>query len=180
MTVTLYKCSCSDNTVDKLSSLASQTQAVTCSAYEPIDDRHGYLILDSAYDDYNYVKISNIAGIDRYYFTRNRELMPAKRCKILLEEDVLMTFKDKILNTECLIKQSTADGNSYINSGYPVKSFSRIYEDCSPELRYSDNNDNTYFTLMYCGSSKSIADSGINKINNESSIGSALTKLFGG
>jgi len=180
MTVTLYKCSCSEDTVDKSDSLTSSTQALTCSAYEPVDDLNGYLILSGTYDQYNYVKISNIAGIDRYYYVRNREMLPAQRCKIHLEEDVLMTFLDTILDTECLIKQSTADGNTYVNSGYPIKAFSRIYEDCSPELRYSDNNNNTYFTLMYCGSSQSIAGSGINKINAESSIGSALTKLFGG
>ena len=154
MTCTVYKLNCDPKVVDKTTFLASGSALSSFNPYEAIDDLHGYIITGTSKDEYDYVKITDISGKTRYYFVTSRELMTGERCKINLEEDVLMTFKDKILNTNCLITNSNAAGNSYVPQHYPTKAFKRIFEDCSPEISY-DNSGSTYFTIVYCGGSVS-------------------------
>lgn len=151
MTATFYKIDCPITVLDKTSLLSNQAQAVTIEPYEPIDDLRGYIITSSTYDDDNYVKIDSVAGKDRYYFVTGRELMTAGRCKIMLEEDVLMTWHSVIEDTECVISRTGNSGWKDMGNDIPLMSYSIISDDAfSTELEITGDE---YVVFSACSGS---------------------------
>ena len=189
MKAKFYKIACPKNVVDKSSHLGS-VHEIDIAPYNAIDDLHGYVMIDRSYswknspdsptqteyhEGTNYVEIKFPEGQNgyktRYFFVTSREPDIGSKLRLNLEEDVLMTWKNEILNTECLIEQATALGNSYVPSQYPVKSFTRVFEDCSPELYY-DYNGTTYFGMLYCGTNW--ADAGETMLNTGGGAGQSI------
>lgn len=157
MTVTLYKCNCPDNVVDKTDYIANEKVLSTFSAYEAIDDLSGYIILGSDSDAYDYVKIGNITGQTRYYFVTAREAMPGQRCKLKLDEDVLMTWKTVIMDTKGLIERCNTFGGTEQNPVGPNKDFrgnlpalcyNRVTELSSAPLDYGEEGRNFRYVLV--------------------------------
>lgn len=62
----------------------------------------------------NYAYLSEF---DRYYYIEDVTVTPNELYSMDLRCDVLMSFKDDILNSEAYIEQSTSS-NPYYNSGY--------------------------------------------------------------
>lgn len=64
--------------------------------------------------DFDYIYIDKFK---RYYFVGDVEVVPNRIKIINLECDVLMTYKDDILNTKAIVKRQTKF-NDYYNSGF--------------------------------------------------------------
>lgn len=161
MTCTIYKCDCPHNVVDKTSYLANTSALSHFDPYEAIDDLHGYIITDKASDGYDYVKITDISGKSRYYFVTSRELMPGQRCKLSLEEDVLMTWKTEILGTPCVVGRAGLGGLKDMGNDIPLMSYSIISDNAlqttilSDDLKYGTLNDLYY--VLFTASSGNVA-----------------------
>lgn len=157
MTCTVYKCDCPNNVVDKTDYLENATVLTHFDPYEAIDDLSGYILTDKTYDAYNYVKITSITGQTRYYFITSRELMPGQRCKMNLEEDVLMTWENVVMNTEGLIERCNVFGgtkdkpvgpNKDYRGNLPALCFNRVTELSSDPLEYGENGRDFYYVLV--------------------------------
>lgn len=64
--------------------------------------------------DFDYIYIDKFK---RFYFVGDVEVVPNRIKIINLECDVLMTYKDDILNTKAIVKRQTKF-NDYYNSGF--------------------------------------------------------------
>lgn len=138
MTANFYNISCPKNTLDKGTYLAANPTNVTISPYEALDDTHGYIIVSSAQDEYNYVKIKALNGRDRYYFITARDVETAQRCKLTLEEDVLMTFLPDIKEMYVLPKR--AYHSSIMNADLPDKRPTYQYSVTTQYASYTADN----------------------------------------
>lgn len=81
-----------------------------------------------------------IPDLGRYYFINDRETFPNKKYTLHLECDVLMTYKDDILNSTATVSRSPHsnkyfDGGDYRNE---VKNEHKRYES-DTTLEFSDN-----------------------------------------
>lgn len=62
--------------------------------------------------EYNYIYLQELK---RYYFVDSIEIMKNNVFQFNLKEDVLMSFKDSILNTECVIIKSENPNTDFVN-----------------------------------------------------------------
>lgn len=138
MIANFYNISCPKDTVNKTTYLSAATD-VTISPYEAIDDLAGYIIVSPSKDEYNYVKIKNLNGRDRYYFVTAREDMTAQRCRLSLEEDVLMTFLNEIMDSEFLPKRGY--NSSIVNADMPDRRPTYQYSITTQYAKDSSNGD---------------------------------------
>lgn len=116
MTITLYKCTCAPNVIDKTTYLGTGLVFTNCYfLYGTEQQESPTLILSSASltDDYNYVYISDIG---KYYFITSRAYQDATKMILYTSVDVLYTFKTKILsaNSTAYVKRSSTNGSKMI------------------------------------------------------------------
>ena len=62
--------------------------------------------------DYNYLYLQELK---RYYFVESIDIMKNNVFCFNLKEDVLMSFKDSILNAECIITKSENPNSDFVN-----------------------------------------------------------------
>lgn len=129
MEVILYKNSSENNVIGK--SLA-QIKSVECNLKNDVSVINPTLIL--AYTENilgsNYCFIPKF---NRYYFIDEIVPITADRCIVKCRVDVLESFKDNILNLDCIVdkQENEIASNKYINDGSFVttsKQFNRMIE----------------------------------------------------
>jgi hypothetical protein len=91
--------------------LTNGTNIETIKPYEPVSDLEGYVIVNynSAYENMNYAAYDN-----DFYFITDREKMIGGKMKLYLRMDVLRSFKDNIVNCDCVLDRATDNYNAYI------------------------------------------------------------------
>lgn len=92
----------------------------------------------------NYAYIPNF---NRYYYIENIEVFPNDIYNLALKCDVLMSFKDDILNSNAYINQST-NSNKYYDSGFRSEVKKEV------DLHYSDfdmSNEKSSIILITVG-----------------------------
>lgn len=95
---------------------------------------HYIIVLDNINDDFNYAKIN-----DNYYFIEpvNNGSNTVNTFEFTL--DYYYTFKDIILNTECIIERSASFSNAYlVDNDYIISSKTETITKAFPN---SANND---------------------------------------
>lgn len=149
MNATFYKFSGDPREVVK--SFGASSSVVSIAPYQAINDLRGYIIVSADYEAYNYVKL-DIAGKTKYYFVTAKSIDTAGRITMSLSEDVLMTYSDIILNTDCMVARANNGGNPYFQNDLPCLVYSRNSEYSGSALEY-DHNNSLYFVLVTAGGS---------------------------
>ena len=129
MEVILYKNSSENNVIGK--SLA-QIKRVECNLKNDVSVINPILVLNYTANILN----SNycfIPKFNRYYFIDEIVPITADRCIVKCRVDVLESFKDNILNLDCIVDKQEKEiaSNKYINDGSFVttsKQFNRMIE----------------------------------------------------
>lgn len=107
---------------------ATWPKECSCYVYDPCDIYDPRILVDyfDAIDSYNYAYIPEF---ERYYYIRSASVNSAQRLEIILEEDVLMSFKEQILDVTCVIDRSAWDNkNLYIaDSSMILYQFTQTY-----------------------------------------------------
>lgn len=148
MTAQFYTFNGDPRVVEK--TFASNSSEVDIKPYSALNDLHGFITVSPDYQTYNYVRLV-IAGKTKYYFVTAKTTDTAGRLTMQLAEDVLMTFKDLILNTDCMVARSNK-GNPYFQNDLPCLVYSRNSESSSEPLEYDHNNE-LFFVLVTAGGS---------------------------
>lgn len=111
MTITLYKSPGERNrlsrplTTVKTYSTAQLTDIVNVETPELLVNRDDTIIgFDYAY----------IPAFNRYYFLNDLQVVNGNQFKLFLESDPLMSFRQDILNSQCIAKRSTSNINPEI------------------------------------------------------------------
>lgn len=125
--------------------------AVDIKPYTAVSDLRGYIIVSADYQSYNYVRLT-IAGKQKYFFVTSKLVDTAGRLTMQLSEDVLMTWCDQILNTDCMVSKSNVGANPYFANDLPCLVYSRHSETAAASLEY-DHNGDLYFVLVTAGGS---------------------------
>ena len=112
--IKLYNNKSANNVIAK-----SITQIVStdCTLKENVDILKPELILKSTFSILKQCNYCYINNFNRYYYIDNIEIMRNEIFKLSLSVDVLMSFKDEILNCNGIIKRQTNDYNLYLNDG---------------------------------------------------------------
>ena len=148
MTAQFYRFSGDPRVIEK--SFDAQSEVMQIKPYQAINDMHGFIIVSPELESYNYCRLV-IAGKTKYYFVTAKAVDTAGRLTMQLSEDVLMTFKDIILDTDCLVAKSNK-GNPYFQNDLPCLVYSRNSETSSDPLEY-DHNNQLFFVLVTAGGS---------------------------
>lgn len=109
----------------------------TISIIEPIITLE--LTREEAFN-FNYVFIEQF---NRYYYVVDIICVNSNIYEIRCYLDVLMSYKNEILNQKCIVDRSESDGNAYIDDNHVV--IEEGYDLRIEELSINDNN----FTLTY-------------------------------
>lgn len=113
MTINLYGCTAENEVVDKSiylsGSVSTNCEMVNTDILNPI------LKLSSNYLDKNYVLIPEFEN--RYYYVSSIEMLRGGHMLMNCHVDVLMTYKDNILQTNCNItRQEHAPNNKLVDN----------------------------------------------------------------
>ena len=113
MTINLYGCTAENEVVDKTSymtgSVSTSCEMVKTDVLNPI------LKLSSNYLDKNYVLIPEFEN--RYYYVSSIEMLRGGHMLMKCHVDVLMTYKENILQTECnIVRQENAPDNKLVDN----------------------------------------------------------------
>lgn len=149
MTAQFFKFDGDPRVVEK--TFSAQSSEVDIKPYTALNDLRGYIIVSPDYQQYNYVKMI-IAGKTKYYFVTAKTTDTGGRLTMQLSEDVLMTYKDIILNTDCMVSRANAGANPYFQNDLPCLVCSRNSETASASLEY-DHAGSLYFVLVTAGGS---------------------------
>ena len=129
MEVILYKNSSENNVIGK--SLA-QIKSVECNLKNDVSIINPTLVLNYTANIFesNYCFIPKF---NRYYFIKEIVPITADRCIVKCRVDVLESFKNSILNLDCIVdkQENEIASNKYINDGSFVtrsKQFNRMIE----------------------------------------------------
>ena len=113
MTINLYNCTAENEVVDKTSymsgNVSTSCEMVNTDVLNPV------LKLSSNFLDKNYVLIPDFEN--RYYFVSSIEMLRGGHMLMNCHVDVLMTYKDIILQTECnIVRQENAPNNKLVDN----------------------------------------------------------------
>ena len=113
MTINLYNCTAENEVVDKTSymsgNVSTSCEMVNTDVLNPV------LKLSSNFLDKNYVLIPDFEN--RYYFVSSIEMLRGGHMLMNCHIDVLMTYKDIILQTECnIVRQENAPNNKLVDN----------------------------------------------------------------
>lgn len=113
MIINLYNCTAENEVVDKTSymsgNVSTSCEMVNTDVLNPV------LKLSSNFLDKNYVLIPDFEN--RYYFVSSIEMLRGGHMLMNCHIDVLMTYKDIILQTECnIVRQENAPNNKLVDN----------------------------------------------------------------
>lgn len=113
MTINLYNCTAENEVVDKTSymsgNVSTSCEMVNTDVLNPV------LKLSSNFLDKNYVLIPDFEN--RYYFVSSIEMLRGGHMLMNCHIDVLMTYKDIILQTKCnIVRQENAPNNKLVDN----------------------------------------------------------------
>lgn len=155
MTVTLYNNSADPRVVQKQQSLV-QIASVSAEPYYPIEVSTPVFRL--AYNaNYTRINYMYVPEFQRYYFVTNITLESGNAMIIKCECDVLMSFKNDILNLRAICFRNETDYNKYMPdfTANTVKSTTKAYlfEDLFQASPFGmPTDENTYcYTLTVAG-----------------------------
>lgn len=114
MQVEFYHTTDNANTINKTLNLIKKINIVFRQA---VNEEKPFIILNK--DNLIGVNYIHIPNFNRYYFISNVENYTAKLVRIDLVTDLLMTYKDVILNTPVLI--TATEKPSYFSSNLPTQ-----------------------------------------------------------
>ena len=113
MTINLYNCTAENEVVDKTSYMSADV-STDCEMVNT-DILNPVLKLSSNFLDKNYVLIPDFEN--RYYFVSSIEMLRGGHMLMNCHVDVLMTYKDVILQTECnIVRQENAPNNKLVDN----------------------------------------------------------------
>lgn len=113
MTINLYNCTAENEVVDKTSYMSANV-STNCEMVNT-DILNPVLKLSSNFLDKNYVLIPDFEN--RYYFVSSIEMLRGGHMLMNCHIDVLMTYKDVILQTECnIVRQENAPNNKLVDN----------------------------------------------------------------
>ena len=113
MTINLYNCTAENEVVDKTSYMSANVSA-DCEMVNT-DILNPVLKLSSNFLDKNYVLIPDFEI--RYYFVSSIEMLRGGHMLMNCHIDVLMTYKDIILQTECnIVRQENAPDSKLVDN----------------------------------------------------------------
>jgi hypothetical protein len=158
MTLTFYNVSDDPRTVKKTLGTAVATIS-NVFAKEPLDFMSPTFILsgvnsNSGFNNRNYLFCQEL---NRYYFIKDYINVPGDLTEVICTEDVLMTYADKIMNSDCVVfNQSRFDkGNSLIpDSRLPMQANteSRTFAFQPGELSAVSVSDYSFVLNVFGGS----------------------------
>lgn len=112
MILTLYKTESSPNVIGK-DLTDSLTITINLKATTNVIDPQ--LLLSKRpginYLDYNY---AHIDSLNRYYFIDSVEVLSGNVTRLVLRCDVLETYKDSVLNSNCRYKRKVKEGDYFV------------------------------------------------------------------
>ena len=109
MEIKLYNCKSSQNQISKY---LENEITINGTIRTELSEMTPSIMLDaSTLPKYNYCYITST---DKYYYITNVTAMSNKMYKLDLQEDVLMTFKNEILNLNAIVSRSRY-GDPYID-----------------------------------------------------------------
>ena len=161
--VTLYKNTAENNRVNKFDYL---TQVGEIDGYlrEETSIINPVVIIE--YEnvvDFNYVYISTF---NRYYFVTEIKSVRTNLWRISLKCDVLMTYRDTILNYECFVARNETDYNEKIEDNYlPLEydksvEIEKLYNDTFGYGKvFLESEYSIVFTTIYNGSAYHVTES---------------------
>lgn len=123
--VTLYKNTAENNRIDKTDYLTSVGEITGYLRHETNIINPSILIEYTGVIDFNYVYISTF---NRYYFVNNITSVRTNLWRLDMSCDVLMTYKDTILNYECYVSRNENDYNPDIEDTYLPLEYEKVVE----------------------------------------------------
>ena len=142
MTINLYGCTVENVVVDKTSymseSVSTNCEMVNTDVLNPV------LKLSSNYLDKNYVLIPEFEN--RYYYVSYIEMLRGGNMLMNCHVDVLMTYKDKILQSSCnIVRQENANSGTLTDSYYSVNN-----RKINKIKKFDNKLDPNFSDLSYC------------------------------
>ena len=160
--LTLYKNSAENNRIDKTDYLTSIGE-ITGYLREETNIINPSIVIE--YDkviDFNYVYISTF---NRYYFVNNITSVRTNLWRLDMSCDVLMTYKETILNYECYVSRNENDYNEDIEDTYlpleyeKVVEVTNLYDDTYNYGKvFLDSTYSVVFTTIYKGTEYKVVD----------------------
>lgn len=143
MTVELKYNSSDNNTINKNITAVS---SASCTIKEPMDIENPHIILNTF--NYNNVNYVYIPDLNRYYFITDIINLTGGRVELVLDVDVLESFKASILSLSAIIEKQQNTGNKYFNDG----SFNVLASEFVQSYNFSEGfSDTGEFILITCG-----------------------------
>lgn len=109
------------------------------------------ILVDNVIDSISFFNYCYIPEFKRYYFIKEVTVVRNKLFRLFLEIDVLMSYKEDILNLDCVINKQENNSTPYINDN------SRIYENrnFTSIVNYENGfDDDGNFILLTAGGIK--------------------------
>lgn len=111
MTITFYNNSSDIRVLNKSISQVGEPLTVQLTEEAAVEDPSFKLAMNNSIINCNYLYVTEW---DSYYFIRNREILNGNELILNCHIDVLMSFKDAILNSEIIAERSASNNNAYI------------------------------------------------------------------
>ena len=160
--LTLYKNSAENNRIDKTEYLTSVGEITGYLRNETNIINPSIVIEYAGVIDFNYVYISTF---NRYYFVTNITSVRTNLWRLDMSCDVLMTYKDTILNYECYVSRNENDYNPDIEDNYlpleyeKVIEVTNLYDDTYNFGKiFLEGNYSVVFTTIYKGTEYEVID----------------------
>lgn len=160
--LTLYKNTAENNRIDKTEYLTSVREITGYLRNETNIINPSIVIEYAGVIDFNYVYISTF---NRYYFVTNITSVRTNLWRLDMSCDVLMTYKDTILNYECYVSRNENDYNPDIEDNYlpleyeKVIEVTNLYDDTYNFGKiFLEGNYSVVFTTIYKGSEYEVID----------------------
>ena len=160
--LTLYKNSAENNRIDKTEYLTSVGEITGYLRNETNIINPSIVIEYTGVINFNYVYISTF---NRYYFVTNITSVRTNLWRLDMSCDVLMTYKETILNYECYVSRNENDYNPDIEDNYlpleyeKVVEVTNLYDDTYNFGKiFLESNYSVVFTTIYKGSEYEVLD----------------------
>ena len=160
--LTLYKNTAENNRIDKTEYLTSVGEITGYLREETNIINPSIVIEYTGVIDFNYVYISTF---NRYYFVNNITSVRTNLWRLDMSCDVLMTYKETILNYDCYVSRNENNYNEDIEDNYLPLEYEKVVEVTN---LYNDTYDNgkvflesdysVVFTTIYTGSLYKVSD----------------------
>lgn len=124
-TISIGKCSCENEVVDKESSIQWEANGVSAQMVNT-DILNPVLKVVGGRSDCNYVKINDFGN--RYYFIESVESIAGGHCLLRCHVDVLYTYKTNIKSLTCLVSRNEFQENPFlVDSLLPIEKHFDVY-----------------------------------------------------